>query len=182
MTNTAADVLVGKPAVTGGALIADVGTTLPTDATTALNAAFFGVGYVSEDGLTQSINADTQEIKAWGGDIVRRVQTTHDVTYHLTMIETTDLTLAAYYGDDNVSAGTVELVAGDLPYKSWVFEIDDVANGAKVRVVVPNGQITARGDVVFKDDTALGYDVTITAYPDNTGVKAYIYTDGTDAS
>jgi len=45
---------------------ADSGAVLPTDATTALDAAFKSVGIVSEDGLTGSTNVTTQEIDAYG--------------------------------------------------------------------------------------------------------------------
>jgi hypothetical protein len=176
MANTAANVLVGKPATTGGVLTAPTGSTLPTDASTALDPAFVGVGYLSDDGLTQTINADTTEIKAWGGDVVRRVQTSHEVTYQFTMIETSDGSLKAYYGDSNVTTGTstsIELKAGDMPHEVWDFEIAD--GSTKVRVVVPDGQVTDRGDIVYKDDSSIAYQVTLTAYPDASGVKAYIY-------
>lgn len=179
MANVAGNVLVGKPAVTGGVLTADIGTTLPTDATTALAGGFTAAGYVSEDGVVQSIGSESQQIKAWGGDIVRVVQTSHDVTYKLTLIETNDASLAAYYGSANVSPGVVVIVAGDLPHKVWDFEIAD--GNAKVRIVIPNGQVTERGDITFKDDTAVGYDLTVTAFPDSTGAKAYLYTSGVPA-
>ena len=35
--------------------------------------------------------------------------------------------------------------------------------------------MTERGDVVYKNDEAIGYEVTITCYPDQNGVKAYKY-------
>jgi hypothetical protein len=175
MANTAANVRVGKPAVSGGVSVADAGTTLPTDATTGLAVGFTAAGYVGEDGVTQTIATDSTDIKAWGGDIVRRVQTSHVVTYKFTLIETNDTTLAVYYGDDNVTAGNVEIKAGDLPHKEWSIDVVDGDN--TIRVVIPDGQVTDRGDVVFKDDQAIGYDVTVTAYPDDSGVKAYIYQD-----
>ena len=54
----------------------------------------------------------------------------------------------------------------------------EVRDGAKtVRIVLPDAQITERGEVTYKTDEAVAYDVTITAYPDKNGVKAYIYLD-----
>lgn len=177
MANVAANVLVGKPAVTGGVLTGDVGAvTLPTNATTVLDVDLLPAGYISEDGVVQSIGANNTQIKAWGGDIVRTVETEHSVTYQYTMIETNDVSQSEYYGDDNVSGGTVQLKAGDLPHKVRVLEIAD--GDAKVRIVLPDSQITDRGDITFKDDTAIGYQVTVEAYPDSSGVKAYIYQDG----
>lgn len=181
MANDSGNVVVGKPAVTGGILLAPSGTTLPTDATSSLDGAFEACGYVSDAGLVQSINTDSTDIKAWGGDIVRRIQSSHDVTYQFTMIETNGVSLAAYYGDDNVTAGDVELVAGDLPRQVFDFEIVD--DTRTIRIVLPDGQITERGDINYVDTDAVGYPVTVTAYPEaDTGVKAYIYTDGLDES
>jgi hypothetical protein len=181
MANTAANVIVGKPAVTGGILTGDTASvTLPTDAVTGLDTDLLPTGYISSDGLTQAIGADTNEIKAWGGDIVRRVQTSHDVTYQFTMIETNGVTLGTYYGDANVSGANVQIKAGDSPIKVFVFEVAD--GNKKVRVVVPNGQVTDRGDVVFNNEDSVGYNVTVTAYPDANGVKAYLYSSGIPAS
>jgi hypothetical protein len=56
-----------------------------------------------------------------------------------------------------------------------VFEIlDGLRTG---RVVLPDAQVTARGDVSYVDTDAVSYPVTLTAYPDANGVKAYIYWD-----
>ena len=52
--NNAQNVSVAKPKVGGAIFVAPLGTDLPTDATTALDAAFQNVGYISEDGLTNS--------------------------------------------------------------------------------------------------------------------------------
>lgn len=54
----------GKPKATGAVFIAPAGTGLPTDATTPLTEAFKNLGYVSEDGLVESIETDTTDITA----------------------------------------------------------------------------------------------------------------------
>ena len=59
-----------KPKTTGAIWVAPVGSTLPTDATTALDAAFKCLGYASEDGVTNANSPDTDTVKAWGGDTV----------------------------------------------------------------------------------------------------------------
>jgi hypothetical protein len=170
---TASNVLVG---VTGGAYVAPEGTTLPTDTTTALNAAFDEVGYISEDGVSQSISEDITDLKAWqNGDVVRKIQTSHDLTYAFTMIETSDVTLDTYYG--NYAAGAVEITGEQLPHKSWVLAVED--GDDDIRIVIPDGQITERGDIVYQNGDAVGYPVTITCFPDDSGNKAYLYVSGT---
>lgn len=170
---TASNVLVGT---TGGVHIAPEGTTLPTNTTTALNAAFDEVGYISDDGVTQSISEDITDLKAWqNGDVVRKIQTSHDLTYQFTMIETSDVTLEAYYG--NYAAGAVQITGTQLDHHAWVLEVED--GDDDIRIVIPDGQITERGDIVYQNGDAIGYPVTITAFPDDSGVKAYLYVSGT---
>lgn len=183
MPNNASAVAIGKPAVTGGALRAPLGTALPADATTVLTAAFKAVGYISSDGVVESTSTDTNDIVAWGGDTVRTVQTSHAVTYAFTMIETNPDSVAVYYGDDNVTATVGDATKGaelairvtseELTHQVWDFEIMDGIR--KGRVVLPDGQVTERGDVSYIDEDAVSYPVTVSAYPDADGVKAYIY-------
>ena len=72
MGNNASNVTTGKPKTSGAVFRAPKGTTAPTDATTALAAAFVCLGHVSEEGLANSNEMDVSSIKAWGGNIVYR--------------------------------------------------------------------------------------------------------------
>lgn len=170
MTAVASNVLVG---VTGGVFFAPVGTALPTSPSAVLNAGFLDVGFLTEDAITQSIGDSTTEIKAWqNGEVVRRIQTDHSAQFKFGMEETNANSLAAYYGG-NYAAGVAQIKAGVMPRKSWVLHIDDDTND--VRIVIPDGQIVERGDVMYKNADAIAYPVTIECYPDAAGVKAYIY-------
>ena len=73
MGNTATNVTTGKPNISGAIYTAAIGTSLPTDATTALDPSkFVCLGYVSEDGLSNNNELTVEAIKAWGGNIVYR--------------------------------------------------------------------------------------------------------------
>lgn len=186
MVNKTSNVVAGRPLSTGGILIAPIGTALPTTAAISLNAAFKAAGYVGDDGVQETIGRDTSKITAWGTDVVKTVQTSFSVTYQFTFIEAlnTDV-LKAVYGDANVattagtpSVGTLQAVAinsATLPNKEFVFEIRDGA--AKIRIVVPNGQITEIGDITYSDSGVVGYPVTVEAYADASGNQAYHYSD-----
>lgn len=180
------DVLVGAPITgTGGILVAPTGTVVPTDSTTALNAALKPAGYAGEDGLKMSQSRSTEKIKAWGGDTVRVVETEHEVTFSWQFLETNPTVLGEVYGVDNVTStpatathGTlsaVQIKGGALPERTYVFEMKDGA--ARIRVVVPNLQITEVGDASFVHSDVIRYEVTAEALPDENGIKAYIYTD-----
>lgn len=166
-----------RVAVTGGLYHGVAGTPIPTDATTALNIALKELGYLTEDGVTQTIDEDTETIRAWqNGETVRVVQTSHEVTYEFSLLETSALTLETYYGNHTVDggAGTTQIKAGQGKRGRWVLHVIDGIY--KVRIVVPDGQVTERGDIEYVNGNAIMYPLTVTCYPDSAGVKAYLYT------
>jgi len=177
VTNTAANVHVGKPKTTGGVYAGPLGTTLPTTSAATLNVAFVGLGYVSEDGLTMTKGGDITTIRAWGGEPVKIVKATDDLSFSWTFIESSDAVMGEIFGDDNVTVGvpdaTIEVNGLQVGGKAWVFEIVD--GDFNFRVVVPNGEMTGEVSVTFVDGAPLAWPVTITALPDATGNKAYIY-------
>jgi len=186
MVNTVANVVAGRPNATGGGYVAPTGTALPTDATTALDPAFASFGLIADSGLTESIGRSTQPIKAWGTGTVKVVQDDFLVTYQLTLIEVLNQTVnESVYGDSAVTATAastthgaqlaIQLTAAPLPHKVYDFEIQD-GNGS-MRIAIPDGQITAVGDVTYSDSSVVAYPVTVTCYPDSSGVSAYKYSD-----
>jgi hypothetical protein len=186
MPQSAGAVVVG---VTGDVYTAALATALPSDTDTALNAAFIAVGYLSEDGITTSTATDITDITAWqNGTIVRKVQTSHDFTLAFSMLETNEKSLTVYYGSFTAgptTASGVIAVTGAQGYRgAWVFDVLDSGSSTEgqIRIVVPDGQVTEHGDVAYVNGDATMYPVTVTAYPDSTGTKAYIYFEAGGAS
>ena len=185
MANTAANVVAGVPLATGGVLIGATTATAPTTAVSVL-VGFTAGGYIGEDGVTEANERSTDRIRAWGGDTVKVVQTEHNVTYSFTFLETLNAeVLKAVYGEDNVtttaagaSTGTLHEVAVNaavLPHKSYIFEVKD--GDAKIRIYVPDGQITEVGEITYSDSEVVGYEVTVEAFSDELGNKAYKFLD-----
>ena len=177
--SNAANVTTGKRRTDGGIYFAPAGTTLPTNATTTLATAFKNLGYVSEDGVTNSLSKDVTEIKEWSGDTVDTVLTAQTDTFQFTLIESLNTdTLKAVYGDANVTessgAITVTVKAAEAPSGVWVIDMIQKGNKLK-RIVIPNGKVSELGDVVYKADEAVGYDVTVAANLDSSGNTHYEY-------
>ena len=186
MANLVQNVVAGKPLATGGILSGPKGSPLPTDVSSTIDASIVGVGYISDDGVSESMNRETDKIKAWGGDVVKIVQSEHSVTYQYTMIEAARAEVnREVYGEPNVTAtvantthGTllaIKVTAEQLPHRVRVMEIKD--GDARVRIVLPDSQITEVGDITYQDASIIAYPVTVEAFPDDSGVKAYKYTD-----
>lgn len=180
MSNTASNVSAGKPKIDGAIYRAPLGTTLPTDASTSLGSAFKAMGYVSSDGLTNANKISTSNIKAWGGDTVMVTQTDKTDTLAFTLIEALNSdVLSAVFGSDNVSGalstGISITVNADVQEEAiWV--VDMVLNGDTAkRIVVPCGVISDLADIVYKDDSAIGYGLTISCLPDSSGNTHYEY-------
>ena len=180
----ATKVSVGKPKVGGAVHWAPLGTALPASATEALNASFVELGYVSEDGLTNNNSPESDTVKAWGGDTVLTLQTDRPDTFALTLLESmNENVLKTIYGASNVTTDgsgniTVKATAGDMPSGAWVFDMI-LKGGRAKRIVVPNGTISELGEITYKDDEAVGYNITITDVPDTNGVYHYEYITAT---
>lgn len=171
--NDASKVSFGKPKATGAVFVAPAGTTVPTNATTSLDAAFKGLGYVSEDGLVNSVETNTEQVNAWGGDLVLVGQSTFMETFMVNLIETNPEALKVYYGEDNVVVTgdniTITQNSAQLPSVVVVFEL--VLTGGRIkRIVVPNAQIVDRsGEITYVDGDPIAYPALFQAYPDSDG-------------
>lgn len=159
-----------RVAVTGEVSVGATTATAPTGTSGALTG-FTGLGYVSEDGVTESRERSTEDIKAWqNGAVVRTLVTEGSLTYQLALIETKKETVELAYGT------TVTQTATDGNYvivptntggrKSFVI---DIVDGAQIkRIYIPEGEVTEVGETVYANGEAIGYEVTIAAYPNTT--------------
>lgn len=183
MGNKATYVTTGKPNIGGAVYTAPLGTTLPTDATTALSSAFVCLGYVSEDGLSNNNELSVNAIKAWGGNIVYRSLTEMNDEFGLALIETENVNvLKTVYGEDNVTVDasgniSIDVVGEDPIERVWVFELALRGDRAK-RIVVPDGAITSRDEISYNDSDAVAYGITVSAYPDANSKTHKEYIEG----
>jgi hypothetical protein len=117
---------------------------------------------------------DVSAIKAWGGMIVYRSLNELDDNFVLTLIESENAdVLKAVYGSNNVTVDadgnvTVAVKADDPEENVWVFELA-LRNSRAKRIVIADGAITAREAITYNDSDAVGYGITVSAYPDANG-------------
>lgn len=173
-------------AVTGDVAFAAPGSTLPANSVDPLAGAYRSVGYISEDGITESYDEDTETIQAWQfGTIVRRIASSSEAQFEFTMIETTKNSLETYYKNSTITgtpgAYAMKVRPPGSDIKIYTFLVVD---GDKTeRIVLPSAEVTERGEVVRVSTDAVGYPVTVTAYPitdpdDSTKqIVAYKYSD-----
>lgn len=169
-----------KPLITGAISIATVGTTLPTTAEMQLDTKFANLGYISEDGLTNNSNLETENIKAWGGDIVLTIQKGKEDTFETVLIESLNIdVLKLIYGKDNVT-GTLQtgitIKSNSTPLDNYSFVIDMILKGGVLkRIVIPFGTLSEIGEIEYSDSDSIKYPITITAMADGQGVTHYEY-------
>ena len=180
MANTVNNVTAGKPKKSGAMFTAPIGTQLPTTANEALDNAFKCMGYISDDGLTNSNSPESDTVKAWGGDPVLCLQNEREDKFKFTAIEAMNTeVLKVVYGADNVVGDLANGIAisansDESEVKSFVIDMIYTSNVMK-RVVIPAGKVTSIGDVNYKDDDAVGYEIELTCLPDETGNTHYEY-------
>ena len=176
MANTVTNVSAGKPNATGSIYRAPLGTTLPTDASTALNEAFVCLGYASDDGVKNEHSTE-DTIKAWGGDVV---YTTKEDKFTFTLIESINAdVLKAAHGSDNVTGAistgiTVAVNDKNEAPTSWVIEML-LNHDTLKRIVIPKGIVTEVGEIEYKDEDVIGYELTVVAGEDGSGNTHYEY-------
>lgn len=173
-------VSAGKPKIGGAISVGAVTATLPQDSSSALDKSLKQLGYVSEDGLTNSNSAESDKIKAWGGDTVLVISTEKPDTFQFKLIESINVdVLKVVYGDKNVTGDletgiTIKANAEQAEPKAYVIDMI-LTDGVVKRIVIPNAVLSEVGDIEYKDDDAVGFDLTIEALPDKDGNTHYEY-------
>lgn len=170
--------------ITGELFVAPIGSTRPTDSSTALDGAYVGLGYVSEDGVTEAHEDSVDNIVAWqNATIVRAVRTESLMTIACTLIETKGELLELFHPGSSIEAvgageWKLEVPTPGVDRRQFVLNVVDGSN--VLRVDVGNGEVTSRGEITYAAGDAVGYQVTITCYPDADGNLCVKYSN--DAS
>jgi len=152
-----------RVAVTGAVYAGTSSAVLPTSADES-PSGFTDLGYVGEDGVTETRDRSTDTLKAWqNAAVVRTLVTEGTITYQCVLLETKRETIEEYYFAPVASDGSVVIdPTTEAPRKPYVIDVID--GDDFIRAVIGSGAVTDIGDQVYASGEAIGYDVTITAY------------------
>lgn len=170
----------------GGVSIAPEGSVLPTDATTALDAAYKPAGLVGNDGVTPGGERAVEDILDWAGDVVLSPQTSHSVTFSFPLLDVFSVDVHKLaFGDENVTETPATTTNGnqiavtetgsELGRKVIVFDLRHVDK--RVRVVVPQAKVTTVEEGPWQKGAPQQFTITISGYKDESGIKVYRYYD-----
>lgn len=178
-TNDSTNVSLSKFKVGGYAYAAPLGTALPTDSESALDPAFQLIGYLSEDGITNTTDTNTTEVKDANGTTVMKVISSYAESYKFMLIEFLRKAAAQLrYGDNAVTGADKKMtikhqIPDDKPV-SLVFEIVATGN-VKDRIVIGSATRSEFGDRQMHSSDVLGYDMTVAANDMGDGVTSIEY-------
>lgn len=153
--------------------VGPLGTAMPTDVTTALNAAFSEVGYIDEDGVQITPSTETNDINAWqSATPVKIVQTTVGLELQFTMLQTNPAATGLFLfgdewtGDVNDVASLVLSSNPPLNEVSAVIEWEDDLENTN-RLLIPRCVVTDRQAIQLVRNDAVKYGVTLRVLDDD---------------
>ncbi len=175
----------GGEAGTALAMFAPVNTPMPTAAVGAgatLDAAFKDPGWITEDGLSRSVDTDTNDVNAYGSFVpVRIIKTSRTTTFDIGFLESNPVSLAIYHELPLSGAGALTPDASGAfnftegkarsQLYAGVFDIVDGAN--HIRAVCPQLEVTNQEDFSAEPGSPITYQVTLTAYPGSDGTAIH---------
>ena len=155
-----------RVAVTGAISVGGASATAPTDANAPLGVGWNDLGYVGEDGVTETRDRSTETIRGWqNGDILREVVTEASVSFQTVLVETKRETVELFYGTKVGADGSIVIVPSETGGRQK-FVLDIIDGDEYIRAYVASGEVTEVGDQVYAGGEPIGYEVTIRAYPD----------------
>jgi hypothetical protein len=155
-----------------------VGVTQPTDASTALGGDFDEVGAITEDGISEATEQDRTDIFIWQNNtLARRIPGQFTKTWTFAAAETNVVTLGVHFPGSTITLTDEGVAIEEKPpgtdVRVWVLHGIDGTRAQ--RIVVPKGEVTERGEVVWSGGGITVYEWTLSGYVDDDGNVAYRY-------
>ena len=180
--NNADDLVV---AGTGQVYVAPVGTALPTTPGATLNAAFVGLGYHTEDGVSISVEPTVEDYMAWQSkQPVRREFTAQDITITFALMQWDEDTVPLAFGGgviSSVSGGyRYDFPADDDALDERSIVVDCVDGDELHRFVFQRGSVTDAVESTFARNAPATLPISFKVLaPTTGGSPGYYLTDST---
>ena len=182
-TNNTANVSAGKGVKGGYIFSAPVGTALPTDIDSKLDNAFKVLGFISEDGITISVEEDSSDLVDMNGDVMDSTYSNRAETLAFTLEEIKAGTFKAEHGSLNVTDEngliTIKHNGDNHDSNSYVFELL-LKDGRRWRMVVPNAKLSELGDLTISSSELCQREITLKCAVDTAGNTIYDYIESTE--
>ena len=165
----------------GLAWFAPLGTAAPTDAKTALAAAYKDAGLITENGLSKKVSESSKDIQAFGqGAPARTLVTSSKTTFDLAFLESNLVSLAVYnrkaLGSLTADAtGAIDFTEGVHQTQKYAAVFDVIDGPNHIRMFCPSVEVTDRQDLSISAGNEISYGVTLTAYPGADGVAIHTF-------
>lgn len=145
--------------------LAPVGTALPTTIDAAPGAGFEDVGWIHEDGITETANGSKEVIRGHqGAGVVRTRMSETGTSIAFTALEDKAQTNALRYNEKSstVAAGVRQVTRGPgqrVSARAAVIDFYDIDNETvKKRLCIPRLEIVPSGDKTFSNSDISGYE------------------------
>ncbi|MFB7647127.1 phage tail protein [Streptomyces sp. NPDC056084] len=164
----------------GGGWVAATGTSAPASPSTQPASPWQPLGAISDNGLVYGFDEASQEFTPWGlTSPFRRAITKSIRTFKMDLWETARVSVASLMY--RIPSDQLTPTAGVTSYAETASPQPDrrafyfvVMDGTSIKgFFVPQGEVTDRADVTYKQSDMSGYQITITAYPDAAGNTVY---------
>lgn len=169
----------------GRVLVAPLGTVEPTDVTTAFNASFKELGWVTEDGVSVTPSVDTNDIMMWQSITpVKRPITGMGLEISMTLGSHNRRTLELYFLNASVTnaSGIARLETPNAPVSQdvmlaveWTDDEGDVS-----RLIFPRVTMTDREAITLQRSEAVGLGLTFSSLAGPDGYSAVLLSNNID--
>lgn len=120
-----------RVALTGTVYAADEGSTVPADITVTPNGSWVDLGYTTEDGVTFSVEQETEDLPGWQSlEPLRSIVTAEPKAFNFTLRQLEKATFTAAFGGTVTTIGANNFkwtppASGSIPIKMYMIEFND---------------------------------------------------------
>lgn len=164
----------------GDVYYAPVGTSVPTDVSTAFAAAWLALGLLSDEGVSESREDDTEDYFAWGNKKIRTVRSHHSRTFSVTALEDNYKVWALVNPGSPVPVTATGITTRivKVPTPNPVAVAFHVVDGTNIkRILIPRCELSEVGDVTRSEQDIEQRELTFSVYSAADGT---LYTEVTN--